>query len=275
MRTIMSLKTCLIATSLLLGTLQTAQAEDHPGSEALAESQADSTPANVVQNRFFLKTGRLETSGMGGYVPNNPMVKRFVASLLGAYHFSETFAAEGAFLFSPDLGTNDLKGLTHTLVDIAHTGSGEASFQQPLDKMVMGATFAARWAPFYGKINVIGESVLNFDAYGVLGLGMLSLQQYYAIYDESVGQAPFTNLVTNEKKVVITPNFGLGFNFFLNQTMALKIDARSYFYVAKKPQYDGGPGAAAVTESRLYNNFVASVGLSFFIPEMKKRMYNF
>jgi outer membrane beta-barrel protein len=257
MRTIMSLKTCLIATSLLLGTLQTAQAEDHPGSEALAESQADSTPANVVQNRFFLKTGRLETSGMGGYVPNNPMVKRFVASLLGAYHFSETFAAEGAFLFSPDLGTNDLKGLTHTLVDIAHTGSGEASFQQPLDKMVMG------------------ESVLNFDAYGVLGLGMLSLQQYYAIYDESVGQAPFTNLVTNEKKVVITPNFGLGFNFFLNQTMALKIDARSYFYVAKKPQYDGGPGAAAVTESRLYNNFVASVGLSFFIPEMKKRMYNF
>lgn len=274
MRTIMSLKTWLIAIPLLLCAPQIAQAEDHPATEALADSQGEQGPPNVVQNRFFLKTGRLEASGMGGYVPNNPMVKRFVASLLGAYHFSETFAAEGAFLFSPDLGKNDLKGLTHTLVDIAHTGSGtdSAAFQQPLDKMVMGATFAARWAPFYGKINLIGESVINFDAYGVMGLGMLSLQQYYAVYDEGVGQPPYTNLVTQEKKVVITPNFGLGFNFFLNQAMALKIDARSYFYVGKKPQYDPD---VEVTDSRLYNNFVASVGLSFFIPEMKKRMYNF
>ena len=32
------------------------------------------------------------------------MVKRFVGGLLGAYHFSEEFAAEGAFLYSPDLG---------------------------------------------------------------------------------------------------------------------------------------------------------------------------
>ena len=159
-------------------------------------------------------------------------------------------------------------------MDIAHTGSGKdgKTFQQPLDKMVMGATFAARWAPFYGKINVIGESVLNFDAYGVVGLGMLSLQQYYAVYDDSIGQPPFTNLVTQAQKVVITPNLGLGFNFFLNQAMALKIDARSYFYVGKKPQYDPD---VVVTESRLYNNFVASVGLSFFIPEMQKRMYNF
>jgi len=270
----MSLKTWLIAATLLVCFPQIAQAQDHPANDALSDVQNSTAAENVVQNRFFLKTGRLEASAIGGYVPNNPMVKRFVGSLLGAYHFSETFAAEGAFLFSPDLGKNDLKGLTHTLVDIAHTGSGEksAEFQQPLDKMVMGATFAARWAPFYGKINVIGESVLNFDAYGVMGLGMLSLQQYYAVYDESVGQAPFTNLVTQQKKVVITPNLGLGFNFFLNQTMSLKIDARSYFYVGKKPQYDPD---VAVTESRLYNNFVASVGLSFFIPEMKQRMYNF
>lgn len=274
MRTIMSLKTWLFATTLLVCFPPLAQAEDHPAAEALSAAKDDSNPANVVQNRFFLKTGRLEASAIAGYVPNNPMVKRFVGSLLGAYHFSETFAAEGAFLFSPDLGKNDLKGLTHTLVDIAHTGSGDdsAKFQQPLDKMVMGATFAARWAPFYGKINVIGESVLNFDAYGVMGLGMLSLQQYYAVYDESVGQPPFTNLVTQEKKVVITPNMGIGFNFFLNQSMALKIDARSYFYLGKKPQYDPN---VEVTDSRLYNNFVASVGLSFFIPEMKKRMYNF
>ena len=274
MRTILSLKTWLIAATCFVGLAQVAHAQDHPAASALEDATGNAEGENVVQYRFFLKEGRLEASAIGGYVPNNPMVKRFVGSVLGAYHFSETFAAEGAFLYSPDLGKNDLKGLTHTLVDIAHTGSGKdgVAFQQPLDKMVMGATFAARWAPFYGKINVIGESVLNFDAYGVAGLGMLSLQQYYAVYDDSIGQPPFTNLVTQPKKVVITPNLGIGFNFFLNQAMALKIDARSYFYVGKKPQYDPD---VVVTDSRLYNNFVASVGLSFFIPEMQKRMYNF
>jgi outer membrane beta-barrel protein len=156
----------------------------------------------------------------------------------------------------------------------AASGGNDAEFQQPLDKMIMGATFAARWAPFYGKINLIGESVLNFDAYGVAGLGMLSLQSYYAKFDQELydsGQTP-TILELNEKKVVLTPNLGIGFNFFFNQTMALKIDARNYFYIGAKPQYDPDE---AVDEKRLYTNFVASVGLSFFIPEMKKRMYNF
>ena len=67
-----------------------------------------------------------------------------------------------------------------------------------------------------------------------------------------------------DKKVVLTPNIGVGFNFFLNQTMALKLDARSYFYIADEPQYDI---TEPVDSKRLYNNFVASIGLSFFVPE--------
>jgi outer membrane beta-barrel protein len=268
-----SLKIWLATSVLMAGLTLPTYAAEHPAGSALADSQSDKASDNVVQNRFFLKTGRMEATPILGYVPNNPMVKRYVGGLLGAYHFSETFAAEGAFLYSPDLGKNDLKGLTHTLVAIPGMASGEdvSEFVQPLDKMIMGATFAARWAPFYGKINIIGESVLNFDAYGVAGLGMLSIQSYLAKYDDSSGQ-PDTVLELNEKKVVLTPNLGMGFNFFLNQTMALKIDARSYFYIGKKPQYDPD---VPVDENRLYSNFVASVGLSFFIPEMKKRMYNF
>jgi outer membrane beta-barrel protein len=271
MRTFKSLKTWLTVTALAAGLHMPAAAADHPAATALEEKSAGKGPQNAVQNRFFLKEGRIEATPILGYVPNDPMVKRFVGGLLGAYHFSETFAAEGAFLYSPDLGQSDLKGLTHTLVGIAAEAKNSSSFQQPLDKMVMGATFAARWAPFYGKINVIGESVLNFDAYGVIGLGMLSLQSYYATGDSS-GEAMSTTLEPAGKKVVVTPNIGIGFNFFLNQTMALKLDARSYFYIADEPQYDPNE---EVDSKRLYNNFVASVGLSFFIPEMKQRMYNF
>jgi outer membrane beta-barrel protein len=271
MRTFKSLKTWLVVSALVAGLHMPASAADHPAAYALEEAKNGKGPVNAVQNRFFLKEGRIEATPILGYVPNDPMVKRFVGGLLGAYHFSETFAAEGAFIYSPDLGESDLKGLTHTLVGIAADAKNDSSFQQPLDKMVMGATFAARWAPFYGKINIIGESVLNFDAYGSLGLGMLSMQSYYAKGSKD-GDQVATDLDTAEKKVVITPTIGIGFNFFLNQSMALKIDARSYFYIADEPQYDP---ETPVDSKRLYNNFVASVGLSFFIPEMKKRMYNF
>ena len=49
-------------------------------------------------------------------------------------------------------GENDLKGLTNTLVQIAASSSSSSvEFQQPLEKMLLGATFAARWAPIYGK----------------------------------------------------------------------------------------------------------------------------
>jgi outer membrane beta-barrel protein len=273
MQTFKSLKIWLVSSVIVAGLHSPASAADHPAGSALTDVRTDKAPYNVVQNRFFLKTGRMEATPILGYVPNNPMVKRYVGGLLGAYHFSETFAAEGAFLYSPDLGQNDLKGLTHTLVAIPGMASGDntADFVQPLDKMIMGASFAARWAPLYGKINLIGESVLNFDAYGVVGLGMLSMQSYLAKYDDSSGQ-PDTVLELAGKKVQLSPNLGLGFNFFLNQTVALKIDARSYFYIGKKPQYDPNE---PVDENRLYSNFVASVGLSFFIPEMRKRMYNF
>ena len=273
MRALSLFKASLTIACLALVSVPSHAAET-AGNQALADHNGKQKTVNVVQNRFFLKQDRMELTPILGYVPNNPMVKRYVGGLLGAYHFSETFAAEGAFLYAPDLGQSDLKGLTHTLVDIAKVEDDTSSqkFQQPLDKMVMGATFAARWAPFYGKINLIGETVLNFDVYGVAGMGMLSLQSYYAVYDKNIDQAPFTNLVINEKKVVLTPNFGMGLNFFINQTMSLKIDGRSYFYVGKKPQYDPDE---AVTESRLYNNFVASLGLSIFVPKMKPRLYNF
>jgi len=247
-----------------------AEAGAKPATDAMDELNNGRPKYNVVQNRFFLKENRIELAPVVGYVPNNPFAKRYVGGLLGAYHFSETLAAEAAFMYSPDLGTGDLKGLTTTLVSIAHEGTDQG-FQQPIEKMILGATFAARWAPVYGKINLIGERVLNFDFYGTAGLGLLTINKYYAKYNESVGVPP-TELVALGPKPRVPVNLGVGFDFFLSSSLALKLDARNYLYVDNKPQYDPN---VPVTESRLYNNFVASVGMSIFFPKMKPRVYNF
>lgn len=251
-----------------------ANAGSNPGDKALDEFKADQKKYDVVQNRFFLKQNRFELTPMFGYVPNNPFAARYVGGLLAAYHFTENFGAEGAFIYSPDLGEGDLKDLTNTLVAIAKEGAApDVEFQQPVDKLILGATFAARWAPIYGKINLLGERVANFDFYVVGGLGMLSIAKYYAVYDDDApdGEAPTAlNPIGTVAKVPI--NLGVGMNFFVSGGVALKFDARNYLYFDGEPQYNPD---IPVTSSRLYNNFVASVGVSVFIPKMKQRQYDF
>lgn len=266
-----------IAATLSLGLLTMgfllaspeAEAGARGARRALAELEEGQREYDRVQNRFFLKEDRFEIAPVLGYVPNNPMVRRYTGGVMGAYHFSETFAAEGAFIYAPDLDTGDLKGLVNTLVYIAQDGEGH-SFQQPVDKLALGATFAARWAPIYGKINLIGETVLNFDFYGVAGLGLLTINKYYARYDESLEGG--VRLDVQETNATVPLNLGLGFNFFVNQSIAIKLDARSYLYIDTQPQYDP---EILETEQRLYNALITSAGVSVFFPKMQPRMMDF
>jgi outer membrane beta-barrel protein len=265
----------------LSGLLSTpALAKESPADEAVTrlagEKAGEKTGEEPIKNRFFLKASRFEIAPVGGYVPNNPFARRYVGGVMLAYHISESFAAEGAIMYSPDLVNDDLKGLTETLVQIAHQGDPDAGFQQPVDKMTMGATFAVRWAPVYGKINLLGERVLNFDFYGTLGLGLLTLAEYYATYDEGWDTGTSVSpikLSEPTNKYTVPANIGVGMDFFLSQTVAIKLDARSYLYIGEEADYD--PNNDDEIGSRLYNNFIASVGVSIFVPKMKPRLYDF
>ena len=236
--------------------------------QAALENRNEGLTPDVVQNRFFLKEGRYEITAAGGYVPNNPMVTRTAGSLFGAYHINEKFAAEFAFMYFPDLGSSDLKGLTKKLVEIANNRSAQSNFEQPVEKMLLDASFAGRWSPIYGKINLIGENVLNFDFYFTGGLGMISSKKYYA-YSDSQSEETTLRYVSRETYVPL--NAGLGLNIFLNQSLALKLDARSFIYRADAPQYDPN----IPPDKRIYSDIVTSVGISYFIPKMKPRLMDF
>lgn len=269
---------CSLFATLLAGLgLSLASPDAYAGARsaqaALQEKEEGAKPYNVVQNRFFLKGERFELAPSVGVVPNNPFVKRATGGVIFAYHFSETLAAEGTLMYAPDLGENDLKDLTHTLVVIAEEG-GSDDFKQPLDKMTLGASFAARWSPIYGKINLIGESVLNFDLYGTAGLGMLSLKKYDAVYSDAQAEQGLPPAVLENPQNDVAPaiNLGLGMNFFVTSAIAVKLDARNFFYFGPPPSYTGKEDASAL---RLYDDFVASVGVCVFFPSMPSRQVNF
>jgi len=273
-----ALPALVFAFAALAGTAsETAFATESPGLEAIDQFRDTKKARKAVENRFFLKQERFEIAPSVGYVPNNPFAIRYVGGVILNYHFNEVISAEAQITYSPDLGENDLKGLTSVLLDRAYNATSGNTFQQPLDKVALSAAFGVGWSPFYGKINLVGETVLNFDLYGFVGVGMLAKNNYVAKYDEAGADLPEPDIVNLEpaaaaNEVLVAPVIGLGQNYFLTQMIAFKIDARASFYVDNKPQYDPD---VPVTEKRLYNNFIASAGLGFFFPRMKPRLYNF
>jgi len=255
---------------LILGQSHTASAAPKgPGIDAITQFRKGKPKIPVVQNRFFVKSNRFEIAPMFGYVPNNPFARRFVGTVGFSYHFTEQISAQGVLSYSPDLGEQDLKGLTKTLIRIARSGTGNQNFQQPLDKVTLSFSAVAIWAPLYGKINLLGEKVVSFDFYLVGGVGLNVRTLYAAQYDDSDGQ-PGVLLESKGNKPGPGPVIGAGTNFFINQTVALKLDARFNFYVGDKPQYDPND---PVEGKRFYNNFVLGAGISFFFPKMPRRAY--
>ena len=255
--------------SLALGASSVAYADGPtgPGIEALNLHRNGRPARPSIDNRFFLKAERFEIAPFLGYVPNNPFAQRFVGGAFVGYHFDERFAVQGMISYSPDLGTGDLKGLTRTLLRIAAV-AGEGEFQQPLDKVTLGFSANAVWAPLYGKINLIGETILNFDLYFTAGLSMNAKSNYFARLQNPRDPTTPVQLDPAGNEVKFGPNVGLGMNFFLTQSVAFKIDARMNFYVDEQPQYDPN---VPVLNNRLYNNLVTSGGVSVFFPKMQER----
>jgi outer membrane beta-barrel protein len=271
------LPACLAAMSWLTPGEARAEDETPPGLQALDEFRNGRNMRNPVLNRFFLKGKRFELSPQFGIVPNNPFARRITVGLGLGYHFNEQLSVQGLFSFAPDLGTRDVKPLTAELLRLA----SDDSFEQPLDKVSLSAAFGVQYAPFYGKINVLGETVASFDFYGFLGLGFVLQQEYYATenpnFTGTIDPAdPSTrsavNLTKGDLQIRPAPVVGVGGNFFLTSAVALKLDGRFTLYVDDKPVYDRDNPPEGLRVVPLFN---ANVGVSVFVPRMKPRLYDF
>ncbi|MGC6494206.1 MAG: outer membrane beta-barrel domain-containing protein [Myxococcota bacterium] len=272
------LRALIFGIGLMFSSIGAAEEETSqpPGLEALEAFRNGQSPQNPVRNRFFLKSNRFEIAPAVGIVPNNPFARRVTPSLSFGYHFTETLSVQGMFGFAPDAKEGDLKSLTAVLVERA----GETEFRQPLDKVTLSAAFGISWAPLYGKINVLGETVLNFDVYGFLGMGMVLQSEYYADRDPEGTNASTSSFLRlggdsgapEQTEVRPAPVIGLGGNFFITQSVAIKIDGKFFLFPDDKPIYNPNDPPQGL---RLGNRFLASVGVSIFFPRMKPRLYDF
>jgi outer membrane beta-barrel protein len=244
-----------------------------PGIVALQQVHEGRKPPAPVQNRFFLKGHRFEITPMVGSSPNNPFASRFSVSLALAYHFNEVLSLELMTSYMPDLGKGDVKSLVPILLDRAT----DPDFEQPLDKATLFTNIGVKWAPVYGKINILGETVLNFDFYGFLGVGFVLDNNYKATENPN----PDPNATSSKDLFILSsaatkphaaPTIGVGADFFITQTIAVRIDGR--FGIVIDDKLDYGVDTDSVG-SRVVTLFNASAGVAFFFPKMKPRLYDF
>ncbi len=251
---------------------------------ALEEFKGKKQPIDLIRNRFFLKGNRFEIAPSLGYVPNNSFADSYVGGAYLAYHFDEKLSVEAAVLYSPNTGTSGVKNLTRTLLDIAYQSDPGTTFQQPIDRLSIAAAFSARYSPVYGKINLLGEGVVNFDMYGTAGVGLVAVSKDIAVVSDAYREGATTDPVSLEPnpQQQFTPalNLGIGLNFFISPTIALKLDARTLVFVGPEADYivgdiDPTTGQQQVLNDEIQSVFITTGGISIFVPKMKPRLYNF
>lgn len=195
----------------------------------------------VVRNKIYYKKGHMEVGLFGSVFPYDSLVRHYMAGGRFTWHYSDHYGWEIAdihVLFP------SVTGFTTGLVDSKNIGN----LQAPELKLIATSNFVI--SPIYGKMRFLGDRMLYFDLYLVMGLGLSKVETV------KVAKTAGTVGITTERSAMDpTVTLGFGIKLFYNRFMGLTVDFRDYLLFTKI--YDA---------SRIQSNFSVGLGLSFFLP---------
>lgn len=199
-----------------------------------------------VSGKLLQKAGRQEFSPTLGMSLGDPFYTKYLVGLRYAYHVGEQwsvgvggFWAEG----SPSGAVTrcDSRGLN------CRTPSSRDLLRAPGNFNFLAGVDLS-WAPLYGKISVLAESVLHFDTYLVVGGGVLQTSH----------MPP--NATRVEEKLAPHGSIAVGQRFYLNRSATLRVELRDLVYPLEL-QGRTGP------ETSIQNQLLFTLGLSFFFGQ--------
>lgn len=202
----------------------------------------------TIQQKNFLKLGRVEISPHAAFVSNDPFLNRFIGGIGIGYHLTEIFAIEAMIDFSPDLGQADWKPLTEQLVN-------ENEVSPDISKLGVFGSACFVFSPIYGKAAISGRNIINFDIYGKFGMGATGTNDDL----EALQKEDEASAIATQSQIHPTTNFGGGVRIVFNENFAVRVEGRSMIYIETID--------SEVLEMK--NNFIIQAGASFFIPNMK------
>jgi len=151
-----------------------------PSSEAAGRTLAERIPS--VTRRVFAKAGRLELTPVLGLTLNDPFYTGMMMGARADFHVAE-------WLFIEANGNFFAAAKSDVPVD------GGSALDVTYDRPAYTGGLSLGFAPLYGKLSVMAERVLHFDAFVTVGGGVVGLKDAGSAVavTASVGQHYFLN----------------------------------------------------------------------------------
>lgn len=154
----------------------------------------------AVKSRRVVSKGKFEAGLMGGFVFNEPFFNPMIFGLRLGYHMNEFSSIQVSGFLKQDEVSSDAK-------EIDSSPDTRIGFNAvPVPKYFLLVDY--QLSPYYGKISLTKDTVLNMNLYGLAGAGIID-----------VGG-----------EMTWIANIGLGQNLFFTPRFAIRTDLRVLFY---------------------------------------------
>ncbi len=193
---------------------------------ASALAQDDVLEKVVVRNRLYNVGGRTEVGLNLGFTILSRLTEHYNANAHFAYNLSETFAFEVRAGYAYSRHTSLAK-------DVEAAFAGNQSIKDVDDlsdlwEMTANGSVGVRWAPMYGKLSLMAEVPVHFQAYLWLGAGGGQFKRQSLLICVDGRTSGECGEYFTEQKVGPFASGALGLRFFLSSQHALKVELRDF-----------------------------------------------
>lgn len=233
----------IVVISMLIGVQSFAQSREKINTRQLVEDYW--TPSqkkySLIQQRYFVKSGRIMLSAGGGIHVNNPQHEGFMTQLSAGYFLSEQWGLEVQY-------TNSMLEKSDAVKQFENLTIGGASIDRTKTLSYIGG--AINYSPIYAKMSLLGYKILYYDL-------ILSAQLGQTQYEQT--------LINNSpKESALTVGLGITQLFYLNKNLSIRVDFNNRWYNAEVLKYSGSDVGTKV-KNRTINDTQLSLGVSFML----------
>jgi outer membrane beta-barrel protein len=222
----------------------------------------------AVQRKAYLVNRRFEVTLMGSASFTDRFVQSFGIAPAVTYHIAENFGLQlfGVYLFPNESGLRTellMKG--RLTPEVAK-----------LTQMLWGAGIGAEWSPIYGKLELFGASLGNFNFFVNVGAGVgqtrvecvpgleldTNVHGAGATCPEGDNNDPFA-VIYEPSKLQFMTALGGGVRFYFTNELGLIVEVKDWLFPARVYR----PGNAADPTQRftdsVRNNILMQIGVSY------------
>lgn len=205
----------------------------------------------VVVRKPFLKSGRTELLPLFGTTVNDNMIRHYSLGGQLSYYLTDVLAVgvEGQYYVKNFREPYDLV-------------ARQARRLPTLNEYKWSAALNFHYVPVYGKFAVFDKKLVTWEVAFTAGIGAGQSE----VIPRDTKFAGFTN-------TLIMPNVGASFRFFLTKWLTVNAGIRDYVFLDQFEPTNRSPmentsaeAAKENADSRLINNVMFQVGISFWLP---------